>query len=223
MSPTPKVIVFDVNETLSDMAPMAGRFADVGAPDHLAPLWFASLLRDGFALTAADAQERFSTIGEEVLRILLADMPLTRHIDEAVDHVMAGFTGLLPHPDVPEGVAALKEAGLRLVTLTNGSTDVAEVLLTSAGLRQEFERLLSVEQAPAWKPAMAAYEYGAQACGVELTEMLLVAVHPWDIDGAARAGMGSAWINRTGRPYPGYFTPPQITVTALSDLAAELG
>jgi len=33
MSPSASVIVFDVNETLSDMSPMAGRFADIGAPE----------------------------------------------------------------------------------------------------------------------------------------------------------------------------------------------
>nr|WP_254925633.1 MULTISPECIES: hypothetical protein [unclassified Rhodococcus (in: high G+C Gram-positive bacteria)] len=48
----PRVIVFDVNETLSDMSPLSERFADVGAPNELASLWFASVLRDGFALTA---------------------------------------------------------------------------------------------------------------------------------------------------------------------------
>ena len=48
----PAVLLFDVNETLSNMSPMASRFVDVGAPAHLAATWFASLLRDGFALTA---------------------------------------------------------------------------------------------------------------------------------------------------------------------------
>jgi 2-haloacid dehalogenase len=56
--------VFDVNETLSDMAPMEQRFADVGAHPLLARTWFASLLRDGFALTAVGASERFATLGE---------------------------------------------------------------------------------------------------------------------------------------------------------------
>jgi len=45
----PEVVVFDVNETLSDMSPIAERFTDIGAPAHLAKLWFATLLRDGFA------------------------------------------------------------------------------------------------------------------------------------------------------------------------------
>jgi 2-haloacid dehalogenase len=121
-----------------------------------------------------------------------------------------------------EGVHALRRSGRRLVTLTNGATQVAERLLGEAGLRADFERLLSVQDAAAWKPARSAYEYAAHSCGTELAEMLLVAVHPWDIDGAARAGMTTAWINRTGAPYPDYFTPPTVSVSALPELAERL-
>src|SRR3954471_12889937 len=70
-APTPAVVLFDVNETLSDMAPMATRFEDVGASPALAATWFASLLRDGFALTAAGARAPFAMIGAELLRTLL--------------------------------------------------------------------------------------------------------------------------------------------------------
>ena len=53
-------------------------------------------------------------------------------------------------------------------------------------------------------------------------EAMLVAIHPWDIDGAARAGLGTAWINRTGSPYPGHFRAPDHTAASLVDLAATL-
>ena len=46
------MIVFDDNETLSDLSPLGARFVEVGASASAAPLWFASILRDGFALTA---------------------------------------------------------------------------------------------------------------------------------------------------------------------------
>jgi hypothetical protein len=36
VQPRPSVIVFDVSETLSDMTPLAARFADVAAPRLLA-------------------------------------------------------------------------------------------------------------------------------------------------------------------------------------------
>lgn len=133
MPPAPSVVVFDVNETLSDMAPMAGRFADVGAPEHLAKLWFASLLRDGFALAAAGAQERFAVIGEGALRTVLTGVSLDRDLDSAVAHVMSGFTQLPVHPDVPDGVRALYSTGRRLVTMSNGSGQVAEKLPHRSG------------------------------------------------------------------------------------------
>ncbi|GAC1569281.1 MAG: haloacid dehalogenase type II [Pseudarthrobacter sp.] len=218
----PSLIVFDVNETLSDMSPMGQRFVDVGAPALVAKLWFATLLRDGFALTAAGDNGSFAGIGSEALRGLFTGMDLNRDSEAAVEHVMAGFSGLGLHPDVVDGVKALHAGGYRLATLTNGSTQVAEKLFTDAGVRDIFELLLSVEAAPAWKPGRQSYEYAASACGTDPEEMLLVAVHPWDIHGASRAGLTTAWINRTGGPYPDYFQAPDHTVSALADLVPAL-
>ena len=113
MPQRPSVVVFDVNETLSDLSPMADRFADLGVPGSMAKQWFAALLRDGFALTAAGASEKFSVVGEGVLRTLLAPEQLDRDLDDAVQHVMSGFTALPIHPDVPDGVRALRALGLR--------------------------------------------------------------------------------------------------------------
>ena len=221
-STTPSVIVFDVNETLSDLSAMKARFVQVGAPAHLASAWFAALLRDGFALAAAGGTAPFSVIGSELLREVLRDVPLMREPDEAVEHIMAGFGLLKLHPDVPEGVRALTGTGMRLVTLSNGSAEVARSLLVAADLEGHFEALLSVEDAGAWKPMRAAYDYAANACGVRPAELLLVAVHPWDIHGAAEAGLATAWLNRGGYTYPSYFTAPDYTVTRLAELATLL-
>ena len=217
------VIVFDVNETLSNMSPMADRFADVGAPGLMARVWFAGLLRDGFALTVAGTSEKFAMIAAESLRENLTGISLNRSVEEAVDHIMQGFASLALHPDVAGAVRTFAASGLRLVTLSNGSTQLAETLFRTADIREEFDLLLSVEDAPGWKPLRAAYEYAADACGVEVGRMLLTAVHPWDIHGAAQAGLRTAWINRAGATYPGYFTAPDITVSTLEELASILG
>lgn len=222
MNQRPTLMVFDVNETLSDMSPLAGRFEAVGAPAHLAQSWFAELLRDGFALTVSGVAESFATLGAELLRLRLDGLDLDRPVDEAVEHVMAGFADLSVHPDVTEGLAALADLGVRLVTLSNGSAQVAETLLERAGARHLFERLLSVEGAGIWKPASGSYDYALAECGVDAAEAMLVAVHPWDIDGAARAGMRTAWIDRAGGRYPAYFTSPDVSVASLPDLAREI-
>ncbi len=204
----PSVIVFDVNETLSDLAPLSGRFAEVGAEAGLATRWFAALLRDGFALAAAGNSAPFAEIGRHLLREMLGDVDLSRSLDDAVTHILGGFAALDLHPDVAQGIVALGSTSSRLVTLSNGSAEVARTLLTRAGLIGAFEALLTVEDATAWKPARAAYDYAADACGVDVQDMLLIAVHPWDIHGAARAGLRTGWLNRDAAHYPSYFTAP---------------
>ena len=219
----PRLLIFDVNETLSDMSPMAKRFEDVGAPAHLATTWFAGLLRDGFALTAVDSSDSFAHIAAESLRVGLHGLPLNRGAADAVTYIMDGFAGLPLHADVPDGIEVLSGLGIRQVTLSNGSTSVAEALFDRAGIREHFERLLTVEDAGRWKPAPEAYAFALQQCGVDPEDAMLVAVHPWDIDGASRAGLATAWVNRTGRPYPEYFSAPDIAAVSLTDLADQLG
>ncbi|GGH90917.1 haloacid dehalogenase type II [Arthrobacter liuii] len=218
----PLVIVFDVNETLSDMGPLGEAFVQVGAPRELAKLWFATLLRDGFALTASGGKESFAAIGADALRTVLAAEGISGSLDTAVERVMAAMQNLSLHPDVPDGIRALAAAGHRLVTLTNGAAANTDRLLAAGGIRGNFELLLSVEDAPAWKPAKAAYEYAATSSGGDPSGMLLVAVHPWDIHGAAKAGLRTAWINRTGARYPSYFQSPDVTISALPELPAVL-
>ena len=220
-SPTlrrPRVIVFDVNETLSDMSPLSHRFTDVGAPAELASLWFASVLRDGFALTAAGAARPFADLASGLLAVMLPRETLNREIDDAVEHIMGGFMGLDVHPDVADGITALAALDLRLITLSNGAVGVAQQLLEGAGVRGQIESVLSVEAAGAWKPAAQAYRYALDRCGVEPHEAMLVAVHPWDIEGAHRAGLSTAWINRTGTTYPSYFEAPDFTASSLVHL-----
>lgn len=222
--PRPAVIVFDVNQTLSDMGPMAQRFEDVGAPTHLAEVWFAEVLRDGFALTAAGGTASFADIGGELLRDMLADRRLDRDLGEAVEHVLAGFGRLDVHDDVRSGLPALAALGIRIVTLSNGSASVAEGLLGRSGLDGEVEAVYSVEDAGAWKPSPTAYRYALDRCGVPAGDAMLVAVHPWDVDGAARVGLRTAWVDRSGRrTYPAHFSAPEVRAASLDELAARLG
>lgn len=111
---------------------------------------------------------------------------------------------------------------MRIVTLSNGSSQVAESLLERAGVRDLVEQCLSVSDAGRWKPAPEAYAHAAGRCGVEAGELALIAVHPWDIDGALRAGLRAGWLSRDGARYPPYLRAPEATGQNLSELAALL-
>jgi 2-haloacid dehalogenase len=133
--------------------------------------------------------------------------------------VLTGFLSLGVHPDVVEGVRALRAAGHQLATLSNGAAAVAEGLLTRAGIRDQFGWVLSVEGAGRWKPARTAYLHAAHATATAPRDLTLVAVHPWDIDGAARAGLRTAFVDRDGAGYPGHLVPPGRTVATIGELA----
>jgi 2-haloacid dehalogenase len=84
------------------------------------------------------------------------------------------------------------------------------------------EQFLSVDDAGIWKPHPDAYAYAVRTMGVEPHDAMLIAAHPWDIDGASRAGLRTAYVDRKGTPYPGHFDRADIEVDSLLSLGAEL-
>lgn len=221
--PQVDLVLLDVNETLSDMAPVADRFASVGAPAALAPTWFAAVLRDGFALAALDRSATFRDVAAAVLRTVLAPLALTVPVEEAVASVLEGFSALPVHPDVAPGLHRLREHGVRVATLSNGAASVAEGLLERAGLADLVEAVLSVEDAGRWKPHPRSYAYALDRLGAAADRTALVAVHPWDLAGAQAAGMVAAWLRRgeTG-PWPAVFAGPDVEAVGLDGVADTL-
>ncbi len=221
--PRPAVVVFDVNETLTDMSPLRGRLVEVGASGALFDTWFASTLRDGFAVTAAGGYAEFADIARHTLTGLLAGRPdAPADPARAADHVLAGLPGLDLHPDVPEGLRRLHGAGVRLVTLTNGATSMSDGALARAGVADLFDARLSVADAGRWKPAAESYAFAASAVGEPAERLALVAVHPWDVDGAVRAGLTGAWLDRSAEDYPPYLAGPTLSAGSLPELAEAL-
>ncbi|MDR7299871.1 haloacid dehalogenase type II [Haloactinomyces albus] len=218
-----RAVVFDVNETLSDMSPLRSRLEEVGVSGHLFATWFAGVLRDGLGLTAAGAYADFQELARaDLVALLAATDGVNRDVESAAEHVLDGLSRLAVHPDVAEGVHDLREAGLRLATMTNGSASMTRGLLSRAGLLDSFEALLDVSGPRVWKPAPAAYRYVLDQLEVAPSEALLVAVHPWDIDGARRLGMQAAWLHRGRQVYPSARTPPTHTSEDLRSLAELL-
>lgn len=175
MTITPSVIIFDVNETLSDMGPLAEAFSQAGMPASLTRPWFAELLRDGFALTAAGDNPEFAHLATDNLHRLLTEASGPGNYQRQVDDIMGAFKNLAMHADAAPGIKALSRVA-ELVTLSNGATSVAESLVTRGGVQDEFKRFLSVQDAPRWKPAREAYDYAARETGHTVDELLLVAV-----------------------------------------------
>jgi 2-haloacid dehalogenase len=202
-----EAVAFDVNETLFSLDRLGPTFADLGLDARLVPLWFARLLRDGFALTALGGYAPFADLGADSLRSLAPG----RIDDDAVERVLAAFRQLDPHPDVARAFELLTQAGVPAVTLTNGSAPVVQHLLDRAGFATHVRQCLSVDAVRRWKPAPEPYRYAAAEVGIEPSRLALVAAHPWDCAGARHAGLRSGWVNRRGETWPAAFPGPDVT------------
>jgi 2-haloacid dehalogenase len=211
-----RLVVLDVNETLFPLEPVAARMVDVGLAGHF-DAWFAGVLRDGIAAAAAGRFASFSDLARHHLEVLLAGQT-----GGAVDHVLAGFQHLAPHPDVAAGLGGLREAGIRAVALTNGAAELTRSNLDRAGLTPLLDAVHDVAEVGRWKPAPEPYRAMLSAHATDAADAAMVAVHPWDVLGGQAVGMVGAWLDRSGVPYPSAYGAPDVTATDLPSLVERL-
>ena len=127
-----------------------------------------------------------------------------------------------PHPDVRPGLELLRDAGFRLATLTNSTLEVSETQLANAGLDDLVEQMLSADTVGRLKPAAEPYHMAAEALGVTIGEMRLVAAHAWDTAGALSAGCAGAFVARPGQVLDPAGPQPDVIGTDLREVAERI-
>jgi 2-haloacid dehalogenase len=218
----PTAVVFDVNETLFPLTPVRDRMARAGlTPQRLEP-WFRGVLVDGMAAALTGGMTAFAELARHHLEVELAAAGI--ETDAAtVGDVLAGFDEVVPHPDVLPALEVLDTAGIETALLTNGSSSIAESFLERAGLRPLVGEVWDVGAAGHWKPHRAAYDWAIAQLGATPGEVVMVAVHPWDVHGAMSAGLVGAWVDRPGLDrYPPGFHPPDHVARSLRTLVDDL-
>ena len=107
-----------------------------------------------------------------------------------------------PFPDTVPALRQAKEAGLRLVIVSN--TDRAIIDHTLRQLQVEFDEVVVAQDAEAYKPSLRPFELALERSGADPGEILHVAFgFKYDIGPAKQLGMRSAWVNRKREPRPG--------------------
>lgn len=215
-------VVLDVNETLFTLDPVAAALDEVGIGAARLDLWFARVLRDGFAAAASGTFVAFADLARHQTEVLLARATNVTDTGSAVERVVAAFDEVSPAPDVDRGLRRLADADLRLVAFTNGSTAITRRFLERAGLDDVVPTVHDADEAGVWKPAPAAYRWVCDRVGTAPTAAAMLAVHPWDVAGAARTGMHGAWLDRDHARWPTWLPTPDTSAGSLVELADTL-
>jgi len=217
----PLAVAFDLNETLTDLAPVAELFRRLELGPAGVPWWFAVLLRDGMALAAAGGAADFADLARGALEEIAGASG--RPLPDGVGDQLVDALGAAPlHPDVAPALELLHGSGVPAFVLTNGSAPLARRILGAAGVTHLLVDVLSVDAVGHAKPRPEPYHHAAEVAGVPPGRMALVAVHPWDVHGASSAGLSTGWVDRRARPYPVVFTPPTVRAPDLPGVVERL-
>lgn len=193
----PRIVVFDVNETLLGLGSLKEGFASIFGTADLMGEWFARMLHGSLVSNHLRSYRGFGEIGVEALIMLGAKHGLDVTHDTAAEMV-GGMRALAPHPEVAAAIAAMRDSGYRTAALTNGSTDVMTDQLGNSGLLELMDVVMSCDEVQRFKPAPEVYLHAAVRFGVEIDEMMLVAAHDWDCAGAMSVGAQAAFVRRPG-------------------------
>ncbi|MBP0903774.1 haloacid dehalogenase type II [Mariniflexile gromovii] len=196
----PKVLFFDVNETLLDLTQMKEQVGEAleGRKDLLS-LWFTTMLQYSLVTTASGQYEHFGNIGAAALQMVAANNGITISENEARNTIVNALRGLPAHPEVKTALKQLKKDGYKLVSFTNSSNEGVKKQFESAGLTEYFDERLSVEDIGKFKPFSDTYAWAARKMDVKPKECMLIAAHGWDVAGALWAGWRAAFISRPGQ------------------------
>lgn len=197
----PKVILFDVYETLLDMTEAEKRVNLLLNSKRGYALWFELFMEYCFVDNCTVQFNDFSSIAKATLQ--MAAKTLGTSIDESACNSIVRVLEQLPlKENVQEGLSLLNDQNFRIAALTNASENTVRRRMELTGLISYFEMVLSAEHVKKYKPCCEVYQWAAEKLGVKTEQILMVSSHGWDIAGAANAGLKTAYIKSKQVFYP---------------------
>ena len=198
--------IFDAYGTLFDVAAAAraaavepGRTAFAAHWPQIAAQWRAKQLQYTWLRAVTNEHTDFWTVTQDGLDWALEAEGLAGDTDLRA-RLLQLYRELEAYEEVPQMLAALKGAGKATAILSNGSPDMLQDAVRSAGIGDLLDDVLSVESVGIFKPAPQVYDLVGQRFGCAKNEVLFVSSNGWDAAAASGYGFTTAWVNRAGEP-----------------------
>lgn len=221
---TAPICIFDAYGTLFDVNAAARTAAE--GPDgavlrerwpRLAQAWRDKQIGYSWLRAVTGAHCDFWQVTQDALDWALEAEGLGE-APELRERLLALYWELEAFPEVPRVLGQLKSAGCQTAILSNGAPAMLEGAVTSAGLGEVLDDVLSVEAAGIFKPASAVYDLVGQRFGCAKEEVLFVSSNGWDAAAASGYGFRTAWVNRAGAPVERLPWQPTHICSDLTDI-----
>jgi 2-haloacid dehalogenase len=217
----PALILLDVYETMLDMSEIERRVNNLMSSKRGYLIWFEQFMQYCFVDNCTVQFNDFSSIAKATMQ--MTGKMLGRTIaEEDIDYILEHLKHLPLQDGTQEGLSLLHEQGFRIAALTNSPEETVRERMERTGLISYFEKVLSAENVKKYKPCKEVYEWAAAMLELELSDILLVSAHGWDIAGAANIGMQTAYLKQSRQMLYPLAPQPTFTCKNLPDFARQV-
>ena len=220
-----KAVVFDAYGTLFDVYSI-GALAEQLYPGHgaaISTMWRDKQIEYTRLITMSDPHNPagskhylpFWDVTRCALDYTLDRLGLGRSA-QSIDSLMNQYAKLTPFPENLGVLQKLNATGVTTAILSNGSPDMLQSAVASAGMTGYLNHVISVDDIRLFKTSPESYTLVEKHIHVRPSEVLFVSSNCWDALGGTWFGFNTLWINRSGLPYETIGPRPTFTGQSLT-------
>jgi len=217
-----KAIAFDafpIFDPRPVFAMVSQMFPDKGA--ELSEIWRTKQFEYSWLRTAGAVYKDFWRVTEEALNFAARKVEVNL-TSKGKKQLMEQYLMLNVWPDVIPALQTLRQNGIRLVFLSNMTSQMLKSSSINAKIDGYFEHVISTDRARTYKPSPAAYQLGVDTLQLKKDEILFAAFAGWDASGAKWFGYPTFWVNRLGAPAEELDALPDGVGRGMDELVAFL-
>jgi 2-haloacid dehalogenase len=216
-----KAVFFDMNETLMNLGLLKEKFDKSFDDDYVLKYWFTKLLHVSNTVAIMDEYKNFSELAGLVLENVFYERGKQLTVDTKAE-ILGSFTKLPAYEDVPEALKILRQNDIRVIAVSNSSLEMIKDQLTNGGILDLFDTYYSVDCVKKYKPFEDIYRYSANEEKLSVDNIVMVASHDWDLFGAKKVGLKTAYIKRKEEIFNPFYPQPDMAKENLVDLVHEI-
>jgi len=214
-----KLAIFDVNQTIFNFNEIKSRFKKENINPLLVDQWFINILKEGFASSTHSNFLSFTEIAKEELKKIIIKKKKNLQI---LKYLLSGFKNLKANNDIQESFKILRKQNIKIVTLSNGPKKNTINLLKKNNLLELVDYQFSIEEIKIWKPHPEPYLLVSSKLNYNPNEIIMIAVHGWDINGAKRVGMKTGYIKKYEKKLSSYYYKADFTAESCKELVLKI-
>ena len=226
-----KAVVFDAYGTLFDVYSVQHLAEQLfpGKGAALALAWRDKQIEYTRLITQSDPTEKggsrfyqsFWDLTQHSLHYCLDRLQLDRTQGQA-EALMGQYAKLSPFTENLEVLRSIKRHGLTTAILSNGSPQMLDSAVHSAGMAGLLDHVISVDGIRLFKTAPQAYALVQESIALPLEQILFVSSNAWDALGANWFGLRTHWVNRQGLPFEALEPRPNFSGADLRSVIQTL-